>query len=132
TNPDFTKVWIDAEITFKKAASAAAVTKPDGISPGDPGAVYATKDANFVIGMLKAANCGVISVKPQDTLEKAITLMLANDFSQLAVMSNDRQLNGVISWKTVGKHLAYKNKLDEVKDAMESAVAVEDTEGLFR
>ena len=132
TSPDFTKVWIDAEIVFKKAPEPVAVAAPVQEDQGAADPAYAAKDANFLISMLKAANCGVISVKPQDTVEKAITLMLAHDFSQLAVMSNDRTINGAISWKTIGKRLSHENHLVEVKDAMEAAVAPEDTEGLFK
>jgi CBS domain-containing protein len=132
TVPDFTKVWIDAEIAFRKAPAPVAAPAPplENVGVADP--IYAAKDANFLISMLKAANCGVISVKPQDTVEKAITLMLAHDFSQLAVMSNDRTINGAISWKTIGKRLSHENNLVEVKDAMEAAVSLEDTEGLFK
>lgn len=132
TSPDFTKVWIDAEIAFKKAPEADALLAPVGDDQGGADTTYAAKDANFLISMLKAANCGVISVKPQDTVEKAITLMLAHDFSQLAVMSNERTLNGAISWKTIGKRLSHENHLVEVKDAMEAAVALKDTEALFK
>ncbi|MFD1511028.1 CBS domain-containing protein [Lacimonas salitolerans] len=132
TIPDFTKVWIDAEISFKKAPEPVAVVVPVQDDEGEVGSAYAAKDANFLISMLKAANCGVISVRPQDTVEKAITLMLAHDFSQLAVMSNDRTINGAISWKTIGKRLSHENNLVEVKDAMEAAVSLEDTEGLFK
>lgn len=132
TSPDFTKVWIDAEIAFKKAPEPVAAVEPVQDDEGEVDSAYAAKDANFLISMLKAANCGVISVQPQDTVEKAITLMLAHDFSQLAVMSNDRTINGAISWKTIGKRLSHENNLVEVKDAMEAAVALEDTEGLFK
>jgi CBS-domain-containing membrane protein len=81
--------------------------------------------------MLRAANCGVICVNPEDSVEKAITLMLAHDFSQLAVMSNERALNGAISWKTIGKRLSQNNQIVRVREAMEAAYVVEDTEGLF-
>lgn len=129
TSPDFTKVWIDAEVTFKKVPRpdvAAAETQA-----GQAGSANVAKDTNFLISMLKAANCGVIRVNPQDTVETAITLMLAHDFSQLAVMTNERTLDGAISWKTIGKRLSHENNLVEVKDAMETAVAIEDTEPLF-
>ena len=132
TVPDFTKVWIDAEIVFRKApvVALAANDVPKGQDAEQPSAP--AKEANFLISMLKAANCGVISVNPQDSVETAITLMLAHDFSQLAVMTNERTLNGSISWKSIGKRLSHKNELKEVKDAMEPAVAVEDSEALFK
>ncbi|MBC2859861.1 CBS domain-containing protein [Stappia sp. 28M-7] len=132
TSPDFTKVWIDAEIAFKKAPEPVAIVPPPQDPQGAADTTYSPKDANFLISMLKAANCGVVAVKPQDTIEKAITLMLAHDFSQLAVMPNDRTISGAISWKTIGKRLSQENNLVEVKDAMEAAVALEDTEGLFK
>lgn len=127
TSPDFTKVWIDAEITFKRAIEvAAALPAAEGDSATDT-----PRDVNFLISMLRAANCGVICVNPEDSVEKAITLMLAHDFSQLAVMSNERALNGAISWKTIGKRLSQNNQIVRVREAMEAAYVVEDTEGLF-
>lgn len=132
TSPDFTKVWIDAEIIFKKGQ---AENPPvGGASPSLDAEQHSDliKEANFLVSMLKAANCGVISVNPQDKVEKAITLMLAHDFSQLAVMTNERTINGTISWKTIGKRLSHKNDIVEVKDAMEPAVAIEETEALFK
>lgn len=132
TSPDFTKVWIDAEIAFKKAPALVPLPAPAQADQGAADPVYEAKDANFLVSMLKAANCGVVSVKPQDTIEKAITLMLAHDFSQLAVMANDWTINGAISWKTIGKRLSHENHLVHVKDAMEAAVALDDTEGLFK
>ncbi|MFP3385714.1 CBS domain-containing protein [Tritonibacter sp. SIMBA_163] len=132
TSPDFTKVWIDAEITFKKAHTVAAATTPAGEHPSDSKATEAPREASFLISMLEAANRGVISVQPQDSVEKAITLMLAHDFSQLAVMTNERTLKGTISWKTIGKRLSHENNLKEAKDAMEAAFALEDSEPLFK
>ncbi|MFN3252318.1 HPP family protein [Roseibium album] len=131
TTPSFTKVWIDAEITFKKAPEEEelpAVQDDESVTSSEK----AAKESNILISRLGAANCGVVSVNPQDTVEKAITLMLAHDFSQLAVMTNDRTLNGAISWKAIGKRLSHENNLVEVKDAMEVAIALEDTESLFK
>ena len=132
TNPDFTKVWIDAKIEFKKTSDADCIDS--ATEDGQTGTVStdSTKDSNFLISRLKAAVGGVISVNPQDTIQKAITLMLARDFSQLAVMSNERTLKGAISWKTIGKRLSHKHKLIEVKDAMEIAESIEDSETLFK
>lgn len=132
TNPDFTKVWIDAEISFSKVPDAAAPAAMPAEDQGQEEPTFSPQEASFLISMLKAANCGVISVNPQDTVEKAITLMLAHDFSQLAVMSNEHTLKGAISWKTIGKRLSHNNELTEVKDAIEPAVAIEDTEPLFK
>ncbi|UES52171.1 CBS domain-containing protein [Roseibium aggregatum] len=131
TVPGFTKVWIGSEITFKKASVEADVPSAQD-DEGETGSEKAAKESNILISMLGAANCGVKSVKPQDTVEKAITVMLAHDFSQLAVMTNDYTLSGAISWKAIGKRLSHENNLVEVKDAMEPAIALDDTESLFK
>ncbi len=43
------------------------------------------------------------SVAPDASFEEAITLMLIQDFSQLAVMSGPRDLKGAVSWKSIAK-----------------------------
>ena len=84
-----------------------------------------------LVRMLEAANREVISVNPQDPIERAVTLMLAYDFSQLAVMTNPRELKGAISWKSIGSRLSQRNALTNVSDAMEQAAEVSDAESLF-
>ena len=81
--------------------------------------------------MLEAANRQVVSVNPQDPIETAITLMLAHDYSQLAVMTGPRELKGAISWKSIGSRLSQQNKLKLVVDAIEGAAEVRDADTLF-
>lgn len=132
TSPDFTKVWIDAEIAFKKAPTTAIAATSTDREQNDASDADTPKESSFLISMLEAANREVISVNPQDSVTKAITLMLAYDFSQLAVMTNDRSLKGTISWKTIGKRLSHDKRLTVVKDAIEAAVTLEDSEPLFK
>lgn len=136
-NPDFTKVWIDAEVSFRKAQKApstneTSTSKNSNTETETADNSTASRDATFLISMLKAANCGVISVNLQDTVEKAITLMLAHDYSQLPVIEKERELKGAISWKTIGKRLSHENSINQVKDAMETASVLADTEPLFK
>jgi predicted transcriptional regulator len=138
TTPDFTSAWIDAEISFTKletrADGAGAGKKSRGsdadIGPNDTQPVE-SREATQLISRLEAANQGVISVNPQDLLEKAVTLMLAHDYSQLPVMTNERELKGVISWKSIGSRLTQRNSLKEVKDAVEEAAELPETTSLF-
>lgn len=132
TIPDFTKIWIDSEVTFKKIQEVGPTIGGFSQAQAEGNSEDSVRDAIFLVSMLKAANCGVISVRPQDSVEKAITLMLAHDFSQLAVLTNDRIINGAISWKTIGKRLSHENRIVEVKDAMEPIVVIDDTEALFK
>lgn len=137
TVPDFTSTWIDAEIAIVStpqepppANADGAVELPAAVEAAAP-PVAAPKEAMQLIRMLSAANRGVISVKPQDTLEMAVTLMLANDFSQLPVMIGSRELKGVLSWKSIGGRLAQRTKLLTVSDAMEPGIVVRETDSLF-
>lgn len=138
TDPHFTTTWIDAPVIFKKreaqapAADAAPVVAPQAGAD----AVEATKPADaaeltHLVRMLEAANREVIAVNPQDPIERAVTLMLAYDFSQLAVMTGPRDLKGAISWKSIGSRLSQRNALTNVSDAMEKATEVSDADSLF-
>jgi CBS domain-containing protein len=91
----------------------------------------AAADPTFRIGRLDAANKVPISVKPDATLQQAVTIMLTNDFSQLPVMTGPRELKGIISWKTIGSRLALKRPCTNVRDAMEPAQVVSVDESLF-
>jgi CBS domain-containing protein len=138
TVPHFTTTWIDAPVTFKKREAQAAAGDLAPVTAAQPGvgAEEPTKpadiaDMTYLVRMLKAANRGVVSVKPQDTIERAITLMLAYDFSQLAVITGERDLKGAISWKSIGSRLSQRNSLTYVQDAMDQAKEVSDTDSLF-
>jgi predicted transcriptional regulator len=135
TKPDFGNEWLDAEVLFTWKAGAS--------QDGNITATYATsaeskdeeassgKDATFRIGLLDAANSGVESVTPDDTIEKAVTLMLAHDYSQLAVMNGEYNLKGAVSWKSLGSHLSQGNNCTLVRHAMQDAHIIPDTTPLF-
>lgn len=73
------------------------------------------------LGDLAAANRKPVSVKKEEPLQSAITLMLAHDFSQLPVMSGERHIDGFISWKTIGERFALGERAETVKDCMQSS-----------
>ena len=138
TDPHFTTTWIDAPVIFKKREAQAPAPEAAPVVAAQPGAeaVEAAKpadvaDMTHLVRMLEAANREVISVNPQDPIERAVTLMLAYDFSQLAVMTGPRDLKGAISWKSIGSRLSQRNALTNVSDAMEQATAVSDADSLF-
>ena len=43
-----------------------------------------------------------MSVKPDDELNKAKTLMAGYDYSQIPVMTSPREVKGIITWKSIG------------------------------
>jgi len=138
TEPHFTTIWIDAPVNFKRrdpnisSATSSSTAAGDSISAADDGA-HGDDSLGMahLVRLLEAANRGVISVNPQDSIERAVTLMLFHDFSQLAVMTSARELKGAISWKSIGSRLSQRNEIKQVADAMEPASEVPDSESLF-
>lgn len=88
-------------------------------------------DPTFRIGRLPAANTKLIVVNQNDTLTKAVTLLLNNDFSQLPVMHGEREVKGVVTWKSIGSKLALGRNCESVKDCREDARIVDSNRTLF-
>jgi hypothetical protein len=123
TFPDFEYTWIDGSIAFSQApADTEAATTAAGAATADP---------TYRIGRLDAANQIPSAVKPDATLQQAVTIMLTNDFSQLPVMTGPRDLKGIVSWKTIGSRLALKRPCSLVRDCMEPAHVVSIDESLL-
>ncbi len=55
-------------------------------------------DPIYRISKLASATRKPLSVSPGANLEEAVTHMLINDYSQLPVMTSDRDVKGVITW----------------------------------
>jgi CBS domain-containing protein len=94
----------------------------DGISGEDP---------TFRIGSLPAANKALIVISNDAPLTKAITLMLQYDFSQLPVMQGERDVKGVITWKSIGLKLAMGQKCVSVGDCREEIRIIDSNRTLF-
>jgi CBS domain-containing protein len=103
TEPDFETAYYYGRITFQDAHSSEA---PTAIDP------------TTRLAELEAANRAPVTVPPDAPLEKAISEMLARDFSQLPVMCGSRDPKGLISWKSIGSRLAMGRDGTLVKDFM--------------
>ena len=116
TEPDFRAVTLDDTVAIVLTTQTATDEAP--ASPiEDSSALQATPtqlnlavsddegawDHGLTIGNLPSASRKVCSVAPDATFEEAITLMLIQDFSQLAVMTGPRDLKGAVSWKSIAK-----------------------------
>jgi CBS domain-containing protein len=62
---------------------------------------------------------------------KAIALMLQHDFSQLPVMQGEREVKGVVTWKSIGSKQAFGCKCNAVGDCREDARIVDSNRTLF-
>src|SRR5205823_5755668 len=68
---------------------------------------------------------GVTFVGPNSTFKEAITNMLLNDFSQLAVLSGPRNLRGAVTWRSIAQAMHQKPDAN-LADAIDPQVEVVD------
>jgi len=140
TDPDFEAVYIDSLVQFVRTR-AEPVTLPGqraepAAEPAQPAATPlalhpAYQDPTYRISKLAAANKPVVFIAPDATLCEAVTLMLANDFSQLPVMTTEREVKGVISWQSIGSRLALGRTDGFVREFMEQAQEIDSQASLF-
>lgn len=139
TVPNYLNIWVDTPITFELIAEHPA--EPENINSAgsqstnsDPELAPNTTsagDPSFKIGKLASANNPPVSVKPNATLEEAVTLMLARNFSQLPVMTTDREVKGVVSWASIGARLATKTVGPDVQTYMDDHQEIVISASLF-
>lgn len=141
TVPDFESAFIDAMIEFQ-LVEPAPVPEPEGsVITAAPAAPIVTPpvvvigggipDPTYRIGKLASANRRPLGVAPDCSLKEAITLMLANDFSQLPVWQSERHVKGMISWASIGARLALNQASTLVRECMEPAYEVSADDSLF-
>jgi CBS domain-containing protein len=143
TDPDFESAYLDAPMSFGLIdQTASPATEPlrievaDTISVADSAQVQIVSstpfaDPTFRVSKLAAANRIPVSVQPDSTITEAVTLMMANDFSQLPVISGDRNVKGVISWRSIGSRLALGQRPTAAREAMETHAEVSADASLF-
>jgi CBS domain-containing protein len=146
TEPDFEDAWIDASITFltkPKKEKTQLSAEPDASSDanlkteeGSTGVPIPSKNANGVhsrvkIGVLAAANKPPQCIAPDAEVSEAITLMLQHDFSQLPVTTTERDIKGIISWRSLGSRLALGKQCKKVRECMEAANEIRSDASLF-
>lgn len=112
TVPDFAYVYIDSHISFVVAPKKKPGLVQEEIAPD----VY--RDPTYRIGKLASANRQPVSVKPDDLIATAVTLMITHDYSQLPVMTSEREVKGIISWASLGSQLALGKEPKSARDCM--------------
>ncbi len=88
-------------------------------------------DPTYRVSKLAAANKKPVAVPPDASLSKVITLMLANDFSQLPVMTSERDVKGIVSWVGIGSRLALNRPVNTAREAMEPHAEISSDASLF-
>lgn len=112
TDPDFEYAYIDSYISFLSAPKKKHVQAQQEILRD----VYT--DPTYRIGKLASANRPPVGVRPDDSIAKAITLMNLHDYSQLPVMTSEREVKGIITWSSLGSQLALGKDCKYVRDCI--------------
>jgi predicted transcriptional regulator len=113
TDPDYTNVWIDVEITLRHKKKAKTKRTADPIQR---------------IKLIPAANREPTVIKKEASLAEATTLMRMHSYSQLPVISGPRQVFGYISWATIGNGIANGISSDKVLPYASKNISVLDYE----
>lgn len=115
TEPNYQYGWIDDEIELKEPPKATIKKEDISIDTFDP---------ISQVSNLKAANKLPISIKKEESIEKAYHLMWENDFSQIPVMNDERNVLGIITWQTIAKGLIKKESSKIAKDFMSNSFSI--------
>ncbi|GIJ34989.1 CBS domain-containing protein [Micromonospora sediminimaris] len=102
TIPPFTDVWINSTVRLVPLEPEEPLVPVPEVAPIEAGQ-DAQADIYLRVGSLGSANSGVVSVTPQDDVQKAQALMLRYGYSQLAVLSGERDLRGAVSWESIAQ-----------------------------
>jgi predicted transcriptional regulator len=79
-------------------------------------------DSTPTIGMLDAAHRTVVTVSRDTTVREAVTLMMLHNYSQLPVISGARTINGVVSWRSIGRRTLLQGPCEFVRECMDPDV----------
>ena len=123
TAPDFEWAYIGDTITFEKLSGEK--------QPHELNTNKCAIDPTYRIDRLPSAHRKPVFVRPDSEIKKVITVMLSNDFSQLPVMTSQRDVKGVVSWKSIGNRLALNRPCKNAKECMEEPHLVKLEESLF-
>jgi CBS domain-containing protein len=128
TSPSFRAVTLDTMvslITPPGEAEEAAIVGPsemDELAVAEDDEGGSDLNVRLTVGNLSPL-LGVEFVGPNSPLEEAITKMLLNDFSQLAVLSSPRNLRGAVTWRSIVQAM-HQKAAASVADAIDPHVEI--------
>ncbi len=102
TEPDFDAVGYYSQIRF--------VPSTDGVRV----------DPTIRLGRLVQASRPVVCCAPDDDIQKVLTQMMMNDFSQIPVLTGPRDVKGIVTWENIVR-AEVKRPIKWAQDAMSGA-----------
>jgi predicted transcriptional regulator len=146
TEPDFESVYLDSEVEFVLSdyqpvestvgeSKSADDTLVEETAANDAvqniSIKYAHVEPAYKVSRLEASNRPPIYIAPDASISDAITIMLTNGFSQLPVMTSEREVKGVISWYSIGSKLALGKSGTAVRELMDDAQEIKYDDSIF-
>jgi CBS domain-containing protein len=123
TRPSFRSVTLDADVHLITAAQEAeqdvhgprsSPVSSEDIDEAEPPIVGLT------VGNLPSALRGITAVPPTADLDEAVTKMLLNDYSQLAVLAGSHTVRGAVTWRSITE-ARHRNPHARLADAIVGA-----------
>ena len=139
TKPDFETVHPDevieiipavAEPPIDRGATTQVEVTPTPPPAADRVAPYSA--AAYRMGRLVDPKRKLVTVSPDEQLAAAVSKMRMNDYSQLPVMTSDRDVKGVVSWTSIGTRLADGKPVTTAREFMDDAQEVSTEAHLFK
>lgn len=131
--PDFGNVWFynPIEIIPKPKVKAGNAENDDYEIDPIP-RISKLNAANLDKELEDGKGKGLISVNRDTSIQEAITLMILHDYSQLPIFSNPKgEIDGMISWKSIGRSLVLGKKCLTVNDCKEDITVLKYETPLF-
>jgi CBS domain-containing protein len=127
TIPDFESAYLDSNIEFALAQEGAEIVtladSANSIEALDASSMPlqrgSSADPAYRISKLEAANRSPLFIAPDASVRQAVTVMMTNDYSQLPVMTSERDVKGIVSWNTIGARMVLKKDAVYVRDVMD-------------
>jgi CBS domain-containing protein len=128
TSPSFRAVTLDTVVSLTTPPDDSETTA--NADPSQIGDLPVGQDdeggddlnVRLTVGNLSPLR-GVECVGPNSTFEEAITKMLLNDFSQLAVLGGPRNLRGAVTWRSIAQAM-HQRPDASFADAIDTKVEV--------
>jgi len=133
TIPDFATTGFDDEIQIRRSEAptrSEQVTDSRSATGGSTDTASTSacdiSDTSLLVGALPTARAGVVAAEQDERLSSALTKMMIKDYSQLPVMRGERDVKGIISWKSVGQRRVCGHEDELVRDCMENRYKIVD------
>ncbi|WGW11536.1 CBS domain-containing protein [Saxibacter everestensis] len=133
TDPWFEYGWIDDEVSIVIDESDDGendrVEGPHEFQ--ETNRIASTVAGALRVGQVPSASADLVSITPSSSLAEAQSLMMRHDFSQLPVLSGDRDIRGMISWESLAQFRMHRGATMALSDCITPVSTVELTDDLL-